>query len=192
MRLETERLFIEPFTLNDIHKVAELANNQEIASILGLPHPYESRIAQEWIQGHQQRIEGGTEFPLRIVLKESNEIIGTITLRVDKANNRGELGYWMGRDFWGRGYASDAALRLVDFGFRELGLNRIWATAITRNKSSIRVLEKAGLRHEGILIQNRLLADTYEDVAVFGLVKSDYLDGPERYDLSVLYNTRES
>ncbi|MHA6484543.1 GNAT family N-acetyltransferase [Paenibacillus sp. strain BS8-2] len=116
----------------------------------------------------------GTEFPLRIVLKESNEIIGTITLRVDKLNNRGELGYWMGRDFWGHGYATEAARRMIESGFVELGLNRIWATAITRNKASVRVLEKAGLRKEGTLKQNRLLADTYEDVDVYGLVKSDY------------------
>lgn len=178
MRLETERLFIEPFVLDDMHRVAELANNKEIASILGLPYPYESKIAEDWIQGHHYRITERTEFPLRIVLQESNEIIGTVTLRVDKANNRGELGYWMGRDFWGHGYATEAARRMVDFGFMELGLNRLWASAITRNKSSIRVLEKAGLRQEGILKQNRLLAGAYEDVAVFGLVKSDYLDRP--------------
>lgn len=174
IKLESRRLIIEPFTWNDAYRITELANNKELASILGLPHPYEMKIAQEWILAHPQLISEGTEFPLRIILKESHEIIGTITLRVDKANNKGELGYWIGKTFWGNGFATEAVTQMISFGFIELGLNRIWASAISRNEYSKKVLEKVGLQKEGTLKQHRLLGNTYEDVDVYGLIKAEY------------------
>ncbi len=63
---------------------------------------------------------------------------------------------------------------MIQFGFIELGLNKIWASAISRNRSSIKVLEKSDLRKEGTLRQNRLLLNTYEDVDVYGILKTEY------------------
>lgn len=79
---------------------------------------------------------------------------------------------WSG--LFGKGFATEAVNSMIHFGFIELGLNKIWASAIARNKSSTRVLEKCGLRKEGTLRQNRFLVDTYEDVDVFGLLKTEY------------------
>ncbi|MEC3022160.1 GNAT family protein, partial [Bacillus cereus] len=87
---------------------------------------------------------------------------------------RGELGYWIGKNYWGKGFATEAVNRMIQFGFIELGLNKIWASAISRNRSSIKVLEKSGLRKEGTLRQNRLLLNTYEDVDVYGILKTEY------------------
>ncbi|SFJ63686.1 MULTISPECIES: GNAT family N-acetyltransferase [unclassified Bacillus (in: firmicutes)] len=174
IKLKSERLCIEPFTKNDACRIKELANDKELADILGLPHPYELKFAQDWIDIQPELIRQGVEYPLGIISKESGEIVGTITLRIDKVNNRGELGYWIGQDYWRKGFATEAVTRMINFGFIELGLNRIWASAISRNKSSIRVLEKSGLRKEGTLRQNRLLLDTYEDVDVYGLLKTEY------------------
>ena len=174
IKLKSERLCIEPFTKNDACRIKGLANDKELADILGLPYPYELKFAQDWIDIQPELIRQGVEYPLGIISKESGEIVGTITLRIDKVNNRGELGYWIGQDYWGKGFATEAVTRMINFGFIELGLNRIWASAISRNKSSIRVLEKSGLRKEGTLRQNRLLLDTYEDVDVYGLLKTEY------------------
>ncbi|MEN3134901.1 MULTISPECIES: GNAT family N-acetyltransferase [Bacillus cereus group] len=174
IKLESERLCIEPFTNDDAFRIKELANDKELADILGLPHPYELKFAQDWVDMQPELIRQGIEYPLGIISKESREIVGTITLRIDKNNNRGELGYWIGQDYWGKGFASEAVNRIIHFGFIELGLNKIWASAISRNRSSIKVLEKSGLRKEGTLRQNRLLLDTYEDVDVYGLLKTEY------------------
>ncbi|MFJ8100166.1 GNAT family N-acetyltransferase [Lysinibacillus sp. NPDC096212] len=174
IKLESERLCIEPFTSDDAFRIKELANDKRLADILGLPHPYELKFAQDWIEVQPELIKLGVEYPLGIVSKESREIVGTITLRIDKVNNRGELGYWIGQDYLGKGFATEAVNRMIHFGFIELGLNKIWASAISRNKSSTRVLEKCGLLKEGTLRQNRLLLDTYEDVDVYGLLKTEY------------------
>ncbi|WP_226658997.1 GNAT family N-acetyltransferase [Pseudalkalibacillus hwajinpoensis] len=174
LKLETERLNLQPFNKEDASRIKELANNQELASILGLPHPYELEHAEEWIAIQPEQIQKGLEYPLTIVAKKENEIIGTITMRIDKNNNKGELGYWIGREYWGKGFATEAVKRMIEFGFNQLDLNKVWALAISRNKASTIVLEKAGLQKEGRLKQNRLLHNEYEDVDVYGLLKFDY------------------
>lgn len=175
LTLESNRILLMCFKKEDAYRIAELANNEELANILGLPHPYKIDIAQEWIATQPELIKMGIEYPLTIIDKQVKEIVGTITIRVDKKNNKGELGYWIGRDFWGKGYASEAVNRMIEFGFIELHLNKIWASAISRNIASIKVLEKSGFQKEGTLRQNKLLLDTYEDVDVFGLLRCDYI-----------------
>ena len=142
LNLETERLELRTFGREDSVEIQELANNNEVASILGLPHPYQLEFAEEWIDSHLELIEKGTEYPLAIIFKNSKKIVGTITIRVDKSNNKGELGYWIGRNYWGNGFATEAVKRLIKFGFEELNLNKIWASAISRNKASIIVFRQ--------------------------------------------------
>ncbi|WP_337957791.1 GNAT family N-acetyltransferase [Guptibacillus spartinae] len=174
LKLKTDRLTLQPFQKEDASRIKDLANNKELATILGLPHPYELEHAEEWIAIQPEQIHEGLEYPLTIVTKNDNQIIGTITLRIDKNNNKGELGYWIGRDFWGNGFATEAVNRMIEFGFNHLDLNKVWASAISRNKASTIVLEKAGLQKEGRLKENRLLHNKYEDVDVYGLLKNEY------------------
>jgi ribosomal-protein-alanine N-acetyltransferase len=174
LKLETERFTLQPFHKEDATRIKELANNKELATILGLPHPYELKHAEEWIAIQPEQIKKGIEYPLTIVTKKENEIIGTITLRIDKNNNKGELGYWIGRDYLGNGFATEAVNRMIEFGFNQLDLNKVWASAMSRNKASTIVLEKAGLQKEGRLKQNRLLHDKYEDVEMYCLLKNEY------------------
>lgn len=174
LRLETNRLYLLPFNEKDALKVRDLANNKEIAEILGLPYPYELKFAQEWIASQPELIKRCEEFPLKIVSKQLMEIVGTITIRVDKDNNKGELGYWIGKDYWGKGYATESINRIVDYGFSELKLNKIWAAVISRNIASIKVLMKVGLQKEGTLRQNKLILHSYEDVDIFGILKNEY------------------
>lgn len=100
IKLESERLYLQPFNKEDAFRITELANNKELANMLGLPHPYELEFAQDWIATQSELIRKGVEYPLTIVSKQSKEIVGTITIRIDKNNNKGELGYWIGKDYW--------------------------------------------------------------------------------------------
>jgi [ribosomal protein S5]-alanine N-acetyltransferase len=174
IRLETERLIIQPFVKENAPRISELANDKDLASILGLPHPYQLKDAEEWIAIQPEQIRKGTEYPLTITHREFGEVIGTITIRIDKSNNKGELGYWIGKEYWGNGFATEAVNKMIDFGFNHLHLNKIWASAISRNHASSIVLQKAGLQKEGVLRQNRLLHGKYEDVDVYGLLREEY------------------
>ncbi|MEC1375230.1 GNAT family N-acetyltransferase [Heyndrickxia oleronia] len=172
LNFETERLNIQPFKKEDAYKIKELANDEVLSNILGLPYPYKLEHAQEWILTQTDVIAAGSEYPLKIVHKQWNEIIGTVTLRIDKKNNKGELGYWIGTDYWGNGFATEC---VSNFGFNELNLNKIYASVLSKNKASKKVLEKSGLQKEGTLKQNRFLLNKYEDVDLYGLLKVEYI-----------------
>jgi [ribosomal protein S5]-alanine N-acetyltransferase len=172
--LHTERLILRPFSKSDAPNVQNLANNKEVAEMIGLPQPYLLKHALDWIEIQPELFEKEIEYPLAIVQKRTDELVGTITLRVDKDNQKGELGYWIGSPFWGMGFATEAVKRMMLFGIEELELNKIWASALSRNVASITVLQKAGMVKEGVLKQDRLISETFEDIEVFGIVKSDF------------------
>lgn len=102
-------------------------------------------------------------------------VVGCMALRVVSEHRRGELGYWVGHAFRGHGYATEAAARLIAFGFDDLALNRIEAAAIPSNRASTRVLEKCGLKYEGTLRQQIFHWVAFHDVDQFGLLREDYM-----------------
>ncbi|XXM71101.1 GNAT family N-acetyltransferase [Lysinibacillus sphaericus] len=172
--LHSERLVLRAFSKDDASEIQNLANNKDVADIIGLPQPYLLKHALEWIEIQPELIQLGTEYPLAIVETMSNELVGTITLRVDKEHLKGELGYWIGRPYWGKGFATEAVKRMISFGFQDLGLNKVWASALSRNQASIAVLQKAGLLKEGTLKQDRLISGEFEDTNTFGIVREEY------------------
>ncbi|MCP3033621.1 GNAT family N-acetyltransferase, partial [Halobacillus sp. A1] len=86
-------------------------------------------------------IENREAFPFAVILKGEDKLIGTMTLRVDELHNKGELAYWIGNDFWNKGYATEASKIVIDFGFKEQKLNRIWAPVMSKNKASGKVMQ---------------------------------------------------
>ncbi|UJL45181.1 GNAT family N-acetyltransferase [Virgibacillus sp. NKC19-16] len=95
--LETKRLLLRPFELEDAAGVQRLANDKELANTTFLPHPYHVEDAENWIRSHPQLIESKDAFPFAVILKSDEILIGTMTLRVDKLHNKGELAYWIGK-----------------------------------------------------------------------------------------------
>ncbi len=88
--------------------------------------------------------------------------------------NRAELAYWIGKPYWGHGYATEAVQRMMEYGFNELKLNRIWAAALARNPASSAVMQKNGMNYEGKLVQHIKKWEEYEDVVYYGMTLSEY------------------
>lgn len=173
--LETERLRLRPFTLADAARVEELASDRRIAATtLQIPHPYPKGEAAEWISAQRQLVVKGNLYTFAMTTKRENTCIGAITLRVNKQHQRAEIGYWLGVPYWGCGYTSEAARRLVVYGFEELELNRIYASIMVKNEASRKVLVKSGLRAEGVLPKHIKKWGVFEDVEVFGLTREEY------------------
>ena len=172
--LETDRLVLRPYEISDALRVQKLAGEKELAETTFLPHPYTIKAAEDWIKSHSKLIENGDAFPFAVIHKNENKLVGTMTIRVDKIHNKGELAYWIGKDYWGKGYATESSKRVVEFGFGELKLNRIWAPIMSKNKASSKVMEKIGLKYEGTLKQDILRWGNYEDVDVYGILKGNY------------------
>ncbi|MGG1290461.1 GNAT family N-acetyltransferase [Bacillus smithii] len=175
LNLETDRLILRPFVMDDAARVQELAGDKKIAkTTLGMPHPYPIEAAENWIKNHPKLMEEGTVYPLAMMIKDKNELIGTMTLRVDKQHHKGELAYWVGKDYRGNGYATEAAKRMVTFGFEVLRLNRIWAMAMSKNPASVKVMKNVGMKYEGTLKQHIYQYGVYEDVDIYGFTIKDY------------------
>jgi ribosomal-protein-alanine N-acetyltransferase len=177
--LRTERLILRPFELSDAKIVQEKAGNKAIAdTTVNIPHPYPDGVAEEWISTHQPRFESGELVNYAITLEKTGELIGAVGLVVNKKFNHAELGFWIDKDLWGRGYATEAARAVMDYGFNKVGLHRIFAEHMTRNPASGKVMRKLGMREEGLLKEHVLRSHRYEDVVVYGILNDDWNKNP--------------
>jgi ribosomal-protein-alanine N-acetyltransferase len=181
--IETERLVLRPFRLEDAKRVQELAGDPAVAEMTdAIPHPYKDGVAQKWIAGIPAAREAGTGLALAICLKSDGSFVGTVSLgSINAEHRRAVLGYWIGRPYWNRGYCTEATRALVGYGFRSLGLNRVQAYLFEPNPASSRVLIKIGMRPEGVLRQHLLVRGRFQDLAAYGVLASEYgqaADGP--------------
>jgi RimJ/RimL family protein N-acetyltransferase len=170
----TARLLLRPFVLEDAPRVAALAGRREIAdTTASIPHPYSVEQACEWITSHRQRVMEKKEVTYAITL--GKELIGAVSLReIDADHRQAELGNWVGVDWWGHGYATEASQATLNYGFGTLELNRIYAHHMVRNNASGRVLAKLGMRKEGVLRQRIRKWGVYEDVVILAILREEW------------------
>jgi [ribosomal protein S5]-alanine N-acetyltransferase len=176
--LRTERLELRPFRGSDAADLARLLADRAIAEMtLRIPHPYTLADAESWIASQPDKFASGKSVVFASTLRDSGALIGAFGLDVDRAHDRAELGYWIGRPYWNNGYGTEAAREVVRYGFEVLGLNRIFAGYFTRNVASGRIQERIGFRREGVQAQHIKKWDRYEDVVMKGILRGDFLEG---------------
>ena len=147
--LTTGRLTLRSFNPGDAGTVQQLAGNYNVSrTTLNIPHPYENDMATAWIGTHQEAWDSKTGLVYAITLTSTNQLVGAISLH-DIDGTQGELGYWVGEPYWGRGYCTEAARVLIQFSFEQLRLKRIHAEHLATNPASGRVMENIGMRHIG-------------------------------------------
>jgi RimJ/RimL family protein N-acetyltransferase len=143
--LETERLTLRTPTLADVKTVAMLANDRRIAeNTARIPHPYKTADAESFIAG-ANRVGGEAVF---LITLRNRTVIGACGLVTQ--DNAPELGYWLGVDFWGNGYATEALHAIIDYAFTDLEHDSLQAGARVTNPTSRRVLEKCGFQWTGV------------------------------------------
>ena len=169
--LRTERLVLRPFAIVDAAAVQHLAGDMAVAdTTLNIPYPYEDGMAGDWIAGHKEKFERRQEAIFAVTTADGGDLAGAAGLVVDAPSDRAELGYWIGRPFWGRGYATEAARAVLAYAFGSLGLHRVCANHFARNPASGRVMVKIGMVKEGVLRHHVKKWDRYEDLVVYGMV----------------------
>ena len=168
--LGTPRLTLRPFNPGDAPRVQLLAGAREVAlNTLLIPHPYPDGAAEEWIASHEQQAQRGiVTFAI-----DDGELVGAIGLEIHAAHDRAEVGYWIGVPYWGRGYATEALVEVIRYAFEELQLNRVYAHHYSRNAASGRVMQKAGMKHEGSMRRHVKKWGELLDVEWYGIVKGD-------------------
>jgi ribosomal-protein-alanine N-acetyltransferase len=177
--LMTDRLRLRAFQIADVDAIRALADDVEVArNTLNIPHPYEADHARAWIASHPGQLEREEAVTYAITLRDGGAVVGAVGLILDTANERAELGYWIGREHWGHGYATEAAREIIAWGFRSLELHRIHASYFPRNPASGRVLRKLGMRHEGRLREHVKKWGEFVDLERFGILRREFDEGP--------------
>ncbi len=173
--IETERLLLRRFVLEDAPDVQRLAGDWHVAKMtIAIPHPYQDGMAEQWIKHHQEPFDKKDLITLATTLKTTGTFIGWVSLGTSKEHHLGELGYWIGKPYWNNGYCTEANRALIDYGFEVLGLNRIQARHLVHNPASGRVMQKLGMSYEGTLRQVVFQRDAYEDLAMYAILRDEY------------------
>jgi [ribosomal protein S5]-alanine N-acetyltransferase len=172
--LETERLILRRLELRDAPQVQKYAGSPEVEdTTLNIPHPYPNGAAEEFIQRTWENAAKGESYTFAITRKGVDELMGVIGMHLETKHDKAEIGYWLGKPHWGQGIMTEAVKAILRFGFKQVGLNRIYAAHFTRNPASGRVMQKAGMRYEGILRQGLRKGEGYEDEALYAILASD-------------------
>jgi len=181
--IETERLILRPFQISDATRVKELAGAYEIyRPTLNIPHPYEDGMAEKWIASHASRFYGGEGVDLAVTLKTDGLLIGAIGLGASPKHNRAELGYWIGVPYWGNGYCTEAAMAVIRYGFEVMNLHKITCSHMEWNSASGRVMQKAGMRREGVLTDHVVKDGEYRTMVVYRILNGE--EGADTQDHS--------
>ena len=145
--LRTDRLLLRPFDISDVDDAWAYAADPEVARFRPLPDPYTRNDALDFVN-RQIRTDWSANPEFAIALGQ--RVIGGISLHVNPEHETAELGYLLGRHWWGQGIATEAARAVVEWGFKRFKLHKVYARAHVCNKGSWRVMEKLGMTREAI------------------------------------------
>jgi [ribosomal protein S5]-alanine N-acetyltransferase len=148
-RLESKRLLLRVPASFDVSDMVRLGGDYDVAKNLSrMPYPYFESHAREWLATTAEKRAAGTDYAFAITRKDDGAYLGGCGLH-KRDLGAFEFGYWLGKPFWGQGYATEAARRLVAFAFLELGVDRVIAGHFHDNPASGNVLKKLGCVADG-------------------------------------------
>lgn len=168
--LETERLILRPVTLADAEDMYEYASDDETTKFVFETHTSLEDTKENLAKNFLSKPLGN----YGIVLKNSQKMIGTIDLRVNEDHRKAEMGYTLNKAYWGQGYMTEAAGKLIRLAFEKLKLNRVEAIHDSRNPASGRVMAKIGMTKEAVLRDAVILKGDLATNVVYGITKEDY------------------
>lgn len=173
--LSTARLVLSLPTISDLEDIVFHANStSEIAeNTITFPYPYREEHAHFWFKMAEEGFQKKEAFIFGIREKENLKLIGGIGLHLDLANRKAEIGYWIGKSFWNKGYVTEALQKIVEFGFEELHLNKMYASHFPHNPASGKVLQKNGFEFEGILKQEVLKNGQFLDLHRYAIFQEN-------------------
>lgn len=135
MELHSRRLILRQYKKNDKESLIKLLNDKEVSKWTErIPFPYTEKHADWWINNKPEN-----DYVYAIVKNDNHSLVGGINITV-----KGEIGCWIGRQYWNQDFATEAIERIKNFGFEELKLEKVWAATHKENKTVFRLIEKTG------------------------------------------------
>ncbi|MHB1152324.1 MAG: GNAT family N-acetyltransferase [Eubacteriales bacterium] len=174
--IETARLKLRCLSQSDFRDMYRYACREDVTRYL-LWDPHNSpEYTSRYLNQLQIQYSAGEFFDWGIEYKADGIMIGTCGFTsFDIENNRAEIGYVINPDYWGMGIATEAVSAILDYGFRTLSLNRIEARYMVGNDRSRRVMEKCGMRFEGVLRSLLYVKGCYHDIGICSILYLEYM-----------------
>jgi len=168
IELPTARLLLRPFRTSDVDDALAYRNDAEFARFLPhIPQPFTRGDAEAFVA---RNMAGSWEDSVTFAVVLDATVIGTVNLEIGSGTRAAMLGYAIGRSWWNRGIATEAAVAVMAWGIPAFALRRIWASTDARNVPSQRVLEKLGMLREGVRAADHPGRDNVMvDEVVYGL-----------------------
>ncbi|MEK5491110.1 GNAT family protein [Paenibacillus sp. FSL R7-0297] len=175
MQFETNRLLIREFRSEDVQRVHEYASDPAVAKyMIWGPNSLEDTRSYIRLTLDMQQQESRQGFEYAVVLKQGNVLIGGCGIHIS-GEGQGEIGYCYNRSYWGQGIASEAAAVLLEWGFNDLNLHRIYATCRPENTGSARVMQRIGMVYEGHLREHMRHKGKWLDSYQYSILKDEYM-----------------
>ncbi len=174
MQLKTDRLILRPLEEKDAADLFPVMNDPDVTANLLLPHPYPAEKVSAWIRSCHAAYEVCERYDLAVVRKDTGQVIGVCSLcKVSWEHLSAELVYWIGKPHWGQGFITEAARKVLEYGFLELGLERVCVGCFACNTASRRVIEKLGFIYEGTARGEYKKLGVRYDTLHFGMLRED-------------------
>ena len=171
MLLQTRRLILRAFEEDDWQAVYAYAANPTVFRYLPADAPTEEHVRQTVRWMINGREDNPPHYDFAVTLKAESYLIGwcSVSIRYDELR-QGELAYAFNPQYWNQGYATEAAISALSYGFSELELHRVFATCRPDNVGSWRVFSKVGMQREGHLRQHRWVRDSWQDSFLYAIL----------------------
>lgn len=174
-QLETENLILRPPRIRDARDIYRYASDPEVARYVLWDAHRSLSETRACLRALIRRARRGHPSSWAVVLRSTGQVIGTIGFVWYSFDCRSaELGYSFSREYWNHGYATEALAAVIREAFRSLPLNRLEAQHDIRNPASGRVMEKCGLRQEGILRDRIVNKGEFVTVAEYAVLRADW------------------
>ena len=160
-------------------RLAELGNDADVsryaASESQFPFPYAREDALSFIHSSIAESAAGAGLHFAVAINGGNTIIGAGGIsNINRNDSHAEIGYWLGKAYWGKGYGAETATLLLRIGFEELGLNRISCIVPAENARSAKLLEKLGFRNYGVLKEESLRNGRFMDCIIYAIFSREF------------------
>jgi ribosomal-protein-alanine N-acetyltransferase len=177
--LYTERLILRKLTLDDAKDLFEFASDPEVAKYVSWEPHRSIEDSINLIKFTHERYEKREGIIWGIVYRENNKVIGTCDISPAIKHFRAEIAYAISRDYWGKGLMTEAVKEAIKFGFEKMNLNRIQAMCIPENIGSYRVMEKVGMKYEGLIREYLYIKGKFQDLKLYSILRIEYFDQKE-------------
>lgn len=182
MKIIGAQIQLRPITLKDADSITKNVT-PETARFSTVPYPYRRSDAVVYINDSKAKMKKGELVRLGIEDRKSKSIIGMVGLEnINQDAKNAEIGYWLGKDYWGKGIMSEAVQLMTAYGFKTLKLKRIYARVFAPNIASSKLLEKIGYKKEGELRKHLKIGNRYLNELHYGLLSTEYSERTNKKD----------